>query len=369
MSVFFVQNKGWRYNFYLNKNRYAKGFYATKNEARIAESKRKEAIQKGLPDPEEERRIEIREEPAAIAAETTPTGMAFLDLVNRRLDYLKAYCSTAHYEDIRYIAHKWVAEWGPLQVNAIRREMIEGYLMDISEISNETVNKYLRQIRALFNFGIKKGWISNNPTAGIEFLPAERKLRYVPSKEDVLKVLVAAGPEEQDYLYCIKETMGRMGEINRLTWEDVDFNSKVVVLYTRKKRGGHLTPRRVPMTRKLHDVLLRRYERRDRSKPWVFWHTYWSSKTGEKKSGPYRDRKKLMGTLCAKAGVRYFRYHALRHFGASMLDNANVNIGSIQRILGHEKRTTTEIYLHSVGASERAAMEIFEAVTSGEIEK
>ena len=67
-----------------------------------------------------------------------------------------------------------------------------------------------------------------------------------------------------------------------------------------------------------------------------------------------------MKTLCKRAGVRYFRYHAFRHLGASTLDRANVNIGSIQRILGHENRTTTEIYLHSIGEAEREAMQIFE---------
>jgi len=67
-----------------------------------------------------------------------------------------------------------------------------------------------------------------------------------------------------------------------------------------------------------------------------------------------------MKTLCKKAGVKYFRFHPIRHLGASTLDRANVNIGSIQRILGHENRTTTEIYLHSIGESEREAMEIFE---------
>jgi hypothetical protein len=30
------------------------------------------------------------------------------------------------------------------------------------------------------------------------------------------------------------------------------------------------------------------------------------------------------------------------------MDSENVPIGSIQRILGHENRTTTEIYLHSI---------------------
>ena len=41
---------------------------------------------------------------------------------------------------------------------------------------------------------------------------------------------------------------------------------------------------------------------------------------------------------------------------------SNVNMGSIQRILGHENRRTTELYLHSVGEAEREAMKIFEEI-------
>ena len=45
------------------------------------------------------------------------------------------------------------------------------------------------------------------------------------------------------------------------------------------------------------------------------------------------------------------------------MDNSGVPIGSIQRILGHENRKTTEIYLHSLGNSERQAMAIVEQVS------
>jgi len=72
---------------------------------------------------------------------------------------------------------------------------------------------------------------------------------------------------------------------------------------------------------------------------------------------PYRDRKTLTRTLCKKGGVAYFRFHALRHFGAAVLDRANISIGSIQRILGHENRTTTGIYLHSIDEIGQTAME------------
>ena len=60
--------------------------------------------------------------------------------------------------------------------------------------------------------------------------------------------------------------------------------------------------------------------------------------------------------IVKKKGVRYFRFHPLRHAGASIMDRQNVSIGVIQRIQGHEnRRRTTEIYLHSVGEMERHA--------------
>ena len=41
-----------------------------------------------------------------------------------------------------------------------------------------------------------------------------------------------------------------------------------------------------------------------------------------------------------------------------MLEQANVPVGSIQKIQEHESRTTTEIYLHLIGDSERVAMNV-----------
>ncbi|MDA8404402.1 MAG: site-specific integrase, partial [Desulfobacteraceae bacterium] len=164
----------------------------------------------------------------------------------------------------------------------------------------------------------------------------------------------------QDYLWTIALTMGRMSEVNRLKWDDVDLKNRFIILYTRKKRGGDLTPRKISMPDRLFKLLQRSYTNRDKDKPWIFWHRYWDRKKQEWIEAPFKDRKKIMTTLCRNAGVRYFRYHALRHFGASLLDSVNVPIGAIQRILGHENRATTEIYLHSIGNSELDAMKVLD---------
>ena len=266
--------------------------------------------------------------------------------------------------DHKYMARRWVQKWANLGAMEITQEMIEEFLLERSKRSPDTANKELRCLRALFNFAKKRKWISENPCDGISMFPVEKRIKYVPPPEDVEKVIAWADRETQDYLRTIQDTMARVSEINGLTWDDVDFPNKCIILYTRKKKGGHLSPRRIPLTDRLLQILSRRHALQDPAKPWVFWHTYWSSKTGERCEGPYKDRKKIMKVLCEKAGVRYFRFHALRHCGASLMEQNNVSIGTIQRLLGHENRLTTEIYLHTLGNPEREAMWILERAES-----
>jgi integrase len=357
MSVYLVKGKGWRYDFIRNKNRYSEAGFKTKREARHAEAKRREEI----------------ENPVLVSENvTTPTDMVFLELVNRRLDYVQAYSSERYYTDHYYMARRWIKQWGRLNCNDVSADKIQSFVLKRARaVSAHTGNKELRSLRALFNFGIHpaRGWIKHNPTYGIAFLPVEKKLKYVPPKEDVLRVILAADRDTQEYLWTIALTLARVSEINRLIWQDVDLKARSIVLYTRKKKGGHLTPRRIPMTERLHEILHHRYTHRDKRKPWVFWHRYWSKKDGGWIDKPYTDRKTFMKSLCKKEGVQYFRFHALRHFGASMLDHANVPIGSIQRILGHENRTTTEIYLHSIGDAEREAMDVLNRQFADDFQK
>lgn len=343
MSVYSVKGKGWRYDFTLKGQRHTEAWFKTKQEAKQAEAKKREEVQS-----QKENR------------DTIPTDMAFLELVNLRLDHIKAYNSERHYQEYLCMARRWTKRWGHLPLSQLSSRMVEDFVLERARVSHFVANKEIRYIRAMFNFGKKKRLLTHDPTQGLDFLPVEKRVKYVPSAGDIDTVIAAADPDTKDYLWAIRETMARVSEINRLTWNDVDLENKYVILYTRKKRGGHLTPRRVPMTGKLLEILSRRFADRDQSKPWVFWHRYWSQKHGSWQEGPFQDRKKIMQVLTEKAGVKYFRFHALRHAGASLMENSNVSIGTIQKILGHENRTTTEIYLHTLGDSERIAMLAYE---------
>jgi len=72
----------------------------------------------------------------------------------------------------------------------------------------------------------------------------------------------------------------------------------------------------------------------------------------------------MLKSLCRKAKVRGFGFHALRHANASVIASESVVIITISKLLGHSSRLTTEIYLHSIGESERAAMDVLEQARS-----
>ncbi len=99
MIVYFVKTKGWRYDFTLKGKRYVDQWYTSKQEAKLAEAKKREDVLH--PEP-------ISEEPK------TQTGITFFELVNYRLDRVKAYNSERHYREYLYMAKRWDKEWEKL---------------------------------------------------------------------------------------------------------------------------------------------------------------------------------------------------------------------------------------------------------------
>lgn len=290
--------------------------------------------------------------------------MDFLELLNLRLDEVQQRLSEEHYMDTLYHARRWAKRWSGLTCSEITIELITKLRNDRSKVSNQTANKELRLLRSLFNWGIKKRYILNNPAAIVDMMRVEKKRRYVPSQEDIDKVFSVANREQLDYLWCLRHTLARSREINLLKWEDIDFQQGTITLFTRKKRYGTRTPRTIPLTKKLSQILKNRRNRIDKDIPWVFWHKYYSKKSNTIVIGPFNDRKKFMKSLCTKAGVKYFRFHPLRHAGASLMESINVPIAEIQDILGHENRKTTESYIHNINKKKYEIMDQFERVTT-----
>lgn len=64
---------------------------------------------------------------------------------------------------------------------------------------------------------------------------------------------------------------------------------------------------------------------------------------------PFRNRQHFMEKLCAKAEVRTFGFHAIRHLTASIMYREGQAVAVIQAILRHKSPQTTTRYLQTLG--------------------
>jgi integrase len=270
-------------------------------------------------------------------------NLDFIALCESRLRDLKERRTDKYFKENKSFIEKLILEWG--NKKKIERKDVDDYLSKVAKRSHFVANKQLRFIKALFNHGVERD-MSDNPAEKIKYFSIEKKRKYIPPFEDVEKVLSAVIPKKRAYLVAIISTLARVNEINNLKWEDV--HDEYLVLRTRKSKNSDLTERVIPINDTLKTVI----DSMPKISEYVFCHPV------NKK--PYDYRSKLLKRACEKAKVKEFGYHALRHYGASKLADSGVPITDIQALLGHQRPTTTDIYLQSIRPNLKEAMKNLE---------
>jgi integrase len=318
----------WRYSFENQKKSYAGAGFATKAEARAAR---------------EERRKEVK----AQAQQKSKTDTAFSSVANLYLDWSEKRHVRKTYEYKRTVFREFIKAMGDMDLMAISPAVLHAYL--VKRPSNHNYNVHRKELCALFSFAIRQlRLIDRSPCWTLEKMPEETARKEIPTQEEFLRIMVAAGPDERPLLVILSQSLARIDEILRLTWQDVNFEKRLVTLWTRKRKGGNLEPRTIGMSENLYRMLWAMWNRRDQQQ-WVFFNA--------KEGTRYNRRPKLMRSLCKRAGVKHYGFHSIRHFCATYLhDVKKVPTGVIGTILGHKSKRTTEIYLHSVDEASRAAV-------------
>jgi len=186
-------------------------------------------------------------------------------------------------------------------------------------------------------------------------MPTEVLKKQIYSQEDMIKLFMAAG-NLRPFFLALFSLAARINEINRLKWEDVNFERREVTLWTRKG-NGEWRPQVKPLNDELHDELKLLYGKT--SGQWVFPN----SETGQ----PFIDRRKQLKRICRAAEIPYLGFHAIRHHVASLLaDTHKVSLPTIQKMLGHSRLTTTERYVQSLGQGVREAANLLTSSTQNQ---
>lgn len=132
---------------------------------------------------------------------------------------------------------------------------------------NKVANRDLKEFKALFAWANLQTIIQHNPVINLKPYPEEEKLRYIPPVEDIDRVILVATDFELDFIQTVYHTLGRLSEILRLAWKDINFEKRMVKLRTRKRKGGQIQSDLVPMSETLFMCLNKRWHERDKSSP------------------------------------------------------------------------------------------------------
>jgi integrase len=242
-----------------------------------------------------------------------------------------------------------------IAVEDITSQTIEEFLDTIFEASSgKTANRYLRELKTFFNWAVHRDAAQTNPCRPIELYKEDPFIKYVPPVEDLNKVLSLADKWQRNFLLCIFYTAARRIEIIRLKWDDIDFERRLITLWTKKRKGGSLESDQLYINDGLMKVL--------KSQPRIPDHPYvFSRSSGEPLSKNTVD--KLLNSLCKKADVTPFGLHAIRHFAAVvMMDSKELSLVDIQKMLRQKRATTTDVYLNQLSKSKTMAAEILGGV-------
>jgi integrase len=185
----------------------------------------------------------------------------------------------------------------------------------------------------------------------VDKLSVEQPKKVIPTPGEMSKILLAAG-KNRPLLLVLFHTLGRIDEVLRLKWEDINWERHEVRLWTRKRRGGNWQYDWLPMNAELKKVLGDLWQKRHQDQ-WVF--------ANPRTGGRYTDRFDLMRRICQRAGVRRYTYHTIRHFVASYLyDKEKRPLPEISKLLRHTNFQTTERYLQLVDPNLRETMRLLE---------
>lgn len=207
------------------------------------------------------------------------------------------------------------------------------HLLDVNRFLPATVNLHIGAIKTFYSLIAPSCTIMN----GISKVRNRKKLPQVLTVEEVAKLISCTKNIKHRALLGLLYSSGiRLRECVELKPTDID--GKKCLVHVAKGKGNK---ERYTIISKHALTTLREYYLQYRTKVYLF--------EGSRVGTPYSARS--VGKIVDKAAImarinKNVSPHTLRHSFATHLLEQNVNLRTIQKLLGHSNVNTTTIYTH-----------------------
>lgn len=247
------------------------------------------------------------------------------------------------------------------------RDYVKARHRELPTIAPETINKELGYISAALNAAPRmfEELADYRPPKMPWAKVSKRKRKRPITREEEYKLLMVlsapplrgenpqttrARHDVADLFELALNTGMRGGEIVKLTWVQIDFESEQIFLGKTKNGEDRL----VPMNRLVRQTLRKR--RLEQRGTWVF--------PNPKGTGPRYNYLRTFRRVAEELKLPYgqklehgFTPHAARHTATTRMLQAGNDIATVQEVVGHSDRTMTLVYSHASAATRRRAVE------------
>ncbi|MBQ6496141.1 MAG: tyrosine recombinase XerD [Firmicutes bacterium] len=212
--------------------------------------------------------------------------------------------------------------------------------------SASTVNRKLASVRSFFNYLVKQGYITENPTTGIKSPKIERKELEYLSLEEIDQLLESPdtslkGIRDRAILEVLYATGIKVSELIEANVEDVNFRMGFITCAQSSSRARIVPlgrPSRAALEEYVYDV--RKKLLKDNKDEKALFVNYYGQRITR------QGLWKMLREYGEKTGLSHkLTPNTLRNsFAVHMLQNG-ADLKSLQELMGHEDITATQVYL------------------------
>jgi integrase len=208
------------------------------------------------------------------------------------------------------------------------------------EVVPSSINANLRVLRRILRLGVDWGVIEAAPK--IQLLDGETRRERVVLPDEEEQYLAKCTPLLKEVATVLFDTGLRPDELHRMRWEQVAWpeSGRRGLIHVLKGKST-ATRRFIPMTPRVHDTLLARWEKQ--KKPAHGWVWPAATKTGHM---THDTVKKPHRNALTDSKVSPFVLYSLRHTFLTRLGASGCDAWTLMRIAGHSNISMSMRYVH-----------------------
>ena len=254
------------------------------------------------------------------------------DFAEEYLKFAKANKAESSYgRDIISLRIHLIPYFEGKYLHEVATQEIERYKeLRLEEVKPATVNRELACLKHFYSKAVEWGYVDKNPVKNVKLLKEPPgRVRYLKPWE-IRALLRECSPRIKPVVLVTLNTGMRKSEVLNLTWHDVNFDERTIMVRNSKNNESRIIPMNATVYKELKTLYMKA------SSSCVF------SENGKS----YRSVREGFNNAVKRARIKDFRFHDLRHCFASYLAMSGCNLKTIQELLGHKDIKMTMRYSH-----------------------